>query len=50
VQIFIGGGESMEDEVHTGHADCLGGEVIQHISSGVEPFYLVASQNKSLKK
>jgi hypothetical protein len=39
----------MEDEVQTGHADRLGGEVIQHISSGVEPFYLVASRNKSLK-
>jgi transketolase N-terminal domain/subunit len=27
-QVFIGGGDSMEGEVWTGHADHLGGEVV----------------------
>jgi hypothetical protein len=49
-QVLIGGGDSMEGEVWTGHADYLGGEVVQHICGSVEPFYPVASQNRSLKK
>ena len=40
----------MEGEVLTGRTDHLGGEVIQQICGGVEPFYPVASQNRSLKK
>jgi hypothetical protein len=28
-QVLIGGGDSMEGEVWTGHADYLGGEVVQ---------------------
>jgi hypothetical protein len=48
-QVLIGGGDSMEGEVWTGHADCLGGEVVQQICGGVEPFYPVASRNRSLK-
>jgi hypothetical protein len=50
VQVLIGGGDSMEDEVWTGCADCLGGEAVQQICGGVEPFYPVASRNRSLKK
>jgi hypothetical protein len=37
-------------EVWTGHVDRLGGEAVQQICGGVEPFYPVASQNRSLKK
>jgi hypothetical protein len=48
-QELIGRGDSMEGDVWTGHADCLGGEVVQQICSGVEPFYPVANQNISLK-
>jgi hypothetical protein len=44
------GGDSMEGEVWTGRADRLGGEAVQQICDGVEPFYPVASQNRSLKK
>jgi hypothetical protein len=40
----------MEGEVWTGHANRLGGEAVQQICGGVEPFYPVASQNRSLKK
>jgi hypothetical protein len=50
MQVLIGGGDSMEGEVWTGCADCLGGEVVQQICGVVEPFYLVASHNRSLKK
>jgi hypothetical protein len=49
-QVLIGGGDSMEGEVWTGHADRLGGEAVQQICGGVEPFYPVASRNRSLKK
>jgi hypothetical protein len=40
----------MEGEVWTGCTDRLGGEVDQQICGGVEPFYPVASRNRSLKK
>jgi hypothetical protein len=50
VQVRIGGGDSMMGEVCTGHVDRLGGEAVQQICGGVEPFYLVASWNRSLKK
>jgi hypothetical protein len=40
----------MEGEVWTGRVDRLGGEAVQQICGGVEPFYLVARQNRSLKK
>jgi hypothetical protein len=50
VQVFIGGGDSMEGEVWTGRVDRLGREVIQQICGGVEPFYPVASRNRSLKR
>jgi hypothetical protein len=40
----------MEDEVWTGHVDRLGGEAVQQIRSSVEPFYPVASRNRSPKK
>jgi hypothetical protein len=43
VQVLIGGGNSMEGEVWAGHADHLGGEVVQQICGGVKPFYLVVS-------
>jgi hypothetical protein len=49
-QVLIGGGDSMEGEVWTDYTDHLGGEVIQQICGGVEPFYPVASRNRSLKK
>jgi hypothetical protein len=49
-QVLIGGGNSMEREVWTGHADRLGGEAVQQICGGVEPFYPEASRNRSLKK
>jgi hypothetical protein len=50
VQVLIGGENSMDGEVWAGHVDHLGGEVVQQICGGVEPFYPVASRNKSLKK
>jgi hypothetical protein len=40
----------MKGEVGTGRADHLGTEVVQQICGGVKPFYLGASQNRSLKK
>jgi hypothetical protein len=49
-QVLIGWGDSMEDEVWAGRADRLGGEAAQQICDGVEPFYLVASWNRSMKK
>jgi hypothetical protein len=49
-QVLIGWGDSMEGKVWVGHADCLGGEAVQQICGSVEPFYLVAIWNKSLKK
>jgi hypothetical protein len=49
-QVLLGGGDSMEGEVRVGRADCLCGEVVQYMCGSVEPFYLVASWNKSLKK
>jgi hypothetical protein len=48
-QVLLGGGDSMEGEVRVGRADCLCGEVVQYMCGSVEPFYLVASWNKSLK-
>jgi hypothetical protein len=38
VQVLIGRGDSMEGEVWTGRADRSGGEVVQQICGGVEPF------------
>jgi hypothetical protein len=50
-QVLIGGeGNSMKGEVWAGHANRLGGETVQQICGGVEPFYPVASRNRSLKK
>jgi hypothetical protein len=49
-QVLIGGGDSMEGEVWPDDADRLGGEAVQQICDGVEPFYPVASRNRSLKK
>jgi hypothetical protein len=49
-QVLIGGGNSMKSEVWTGRDDCLGGEAVQYICGGVEPFHLVASRNRSLKE
>jgi hypothetical protein len=48
--VLIRGGDSMEGEVYTGRANRLGGEAVQQICGGVEPFYPVSSQNRSLKK
>jgi hypothetical protein len=49
-QMLIGGGDSMEGKLWTGHADRLGREAVQQICGGVEPFYPVVSWNRSLKK
>jgi hypothetical protein len=49
-QVLIGGGDSMESEVWTGRTDRLSGEAVQQICGGVEPFYPVASRNRSLKE
>jgi hypothetical protein len=48
-QVLIGWGDSMEGEVWTGRADRLGGEAVQQICGGVEPFYPVVSRNRRLK-
>jgi hypothetical protein len=50
VQMLIGGGDSIEGEVWASCADRLGGTTVQQICGGVEPFYLIASWNRSLKK
>jgi hypothetical protein len=39
----------MEGEVWTDCTDRLGGEAVQQICGSVEPFYPVASRNRSLK-
>jgi hypothetical protein len=49
MQVLIGEGNSMKGKVWTGHADRLGEEAVQQICGGVEPFYPVASQTRSLK-
>jgi hypothetical protein len=49
-QVHIGGGDSMEGDVWTAHTDRLSGETVQQICGGVEPFYLIASRYRSLKK
>jgi hypothetical protein len=49
-QVLIGGGDSMEAKVWTGRADHYDGEVVQQICGGVESFYPVAYQNRSMKK
>jgi hypothetical protein len=49
-QLLMGGGDSVEGDVWTSHADRLGREVIQQICGGVETFYPIASQNRSLKE
>jgi hypothetical protein len=49
-QVLIGGGDSMEGEVWIGRTDRLGGEAVQQICGGVEPFYPVVSRNRSLKE
>jgi hypothetical protein len=41
---------SMEGKVWAGRADRFSGEVVQQICGVVEPFYLVASRNRSLTK
>jgi hypothetical protein len=46
-QVLIGGGDSMEGKVWAGHADHLGGDAVEQICGGVEPFYPVARQNRS---
>jgi hypothetical protein len=48
-QVLIGGDDSMEGE-WTCRVDRLHGEVVQQICGGVEPFYPVESQNRSLKE
>jgi hypothetical protein len=37
-QVLIGGDNSREGIVWTGHADRLGGEAVQQICGGVEPY------------
>jgi hypothetical protein len=49
-KVLIGGGNSMEDEVWTGHVDHLSGEAVHQICGGVEPFYPIVSWNRSRKK
>jgi hypothetical protein len=49
-QVLIGGGDSMEGEVWIGHVDHLGEGGGQQICGSVEPFYPIASRNRSLKK
>jgi hypothetical protein len=49
-QVLIGGGDSMEDDVWTSRADRLAREAVQQICGSVEPFYLVVSRHRSLKK
>jgi hypothetical protein len=50
VQVLVGGADSMEGEVWTGRTDHLSGEAVQQICGGVEPFYPVAIQNRSMKE
>jgi hypothetical protein len=40
----------VEGDVGTPRADSLNWEVVQQICGSVDPFYPVASQNRSLKK
>jgi hypothetical protein len=49
-QVLIRGGDTVEGDVWTSRADHLGREVVQHICDSVDPFYPVASQNRSLKE
>jgi hypothetical protein len=49
-QVLVGGGNSVEGDVWTSHAGHLGGEAVQLICGVVEPFYPIASRNRSLKE
>jgi hypothetical protein len=49
-QVLTGGDDSMKGEVWIGRVDRLGGKAVQQICDGVEPFYPVASRNRSLKE
>jgi hypothetical protein len=49
-QVLIGGGDTMESDVWAGCIDRLAGKMVQQICGSVEPFYPVASQERSLKE
>jgi hypothetical protein len=49
-QVLIGGGNTVESDIGAGCADHFAGKMVQQICGSVEPFYLVASQEISLKE
>jgi hypothetical protein len=49
-QVLIGGGDTVESDIGAGCADRFAGKMIQQICGSVEPFYQVASQERSLKE
>jgi hypothetical protein len=48
--VLIGGGDSVVGDIWISCTDCLGGEAVQQIYGGVEPFYPVMSWNIILKE
>jgi dihydrofolate reductase len=49
-QVLIGGGDTVESDIGAGCADHFIGKTVQQICGSVEPFYPVASQERSLKE
>jgi hypothetical protein len=49
-QVLIGGGDTVESDIGAGCADRFAGKTVQQICNSVEPFYPVASQERSLKE
>jgi hypothetical protein len=49
-QVLIGGGDTLESDIGAGCADRFAKKTVQQICGSVEPFYLVASRERSLKE
>jgi hypothetical protein len=49
-QVLIGGGDTLESDIGAGCADRFARKTVQQICGSVEPFYLVASRERSLKE
>jgi hypothetical protein len=49
-QVLIGGGDTVESDIGAGCMDRFAGKTVQQICDSVEPFYPVASRERSLKE
>jgi hypothetical protein len=49
-QVLIGGGDTVESDIGVGCVDHFAGKTVQQICGSVEPFYPVASRERSMKE